>query len=136
LQLPLTHQKIWGTDLPSYLDWIQLPQFRLPGFTDIKNNDVVVFNYPAEREYPVDLKTNYIKRCVGIGGDTIQVTDGVVYINGKKAEEPPQMQSSWVIRSNMTVRLRQRKLPYQYHTRPLGETQAVRFYKGSAPNHV
>ena len=44
LQLPLTHQTIWGTGIPSYLDWIQLPQFRLPGFTSVKNNDVVVFN--------------------------------------------------------------------------------------------
>ena len=31
LQMPLTHQKIWGTNLPSYVEWIQLPQFRLPG---------------------------------------------------------------------------------------------------------
>ncbi len=46
LQLPLTHQKIWGTDLPSYTDAIQLPQFRFPGFTSVKNNDVVVFNFP------------------------------------------------------------------------------------------
>ena len=45
LQMPLTHQKIWWTDLPSYVDWIQLPQYRLPGFTSIKQNDVVVFNF-------------------------------------------------------------------------------------------
>src|SRR3954466_1336085 len=32
LQLPLTHQYIWGTKIPSYVDWIQLPQYRLPGF--------------------------------------------------------------------------------------------------------
>ena len=28
LQVPLTHQKIWGPNIPSYLDWIKLPQFR------------------------------------------------------------------------------------------------------------
>ncbi len=83
LQMPLTHQKIWFTNIPSYTDAIQLPQYRLPGFTSVKRNDVVVFNVPGIEEnnlytpksqwidYPVDLKTNYIKRCVAIGGDTI-----------------------------------------------------------------
>ena len=52
LQMPLTHQKIWGTNIPSYLDWINLPQFRLPGFSEVKRNDIVVFNYPPEFQYP------------------------------------------------------------------------------------
>ena len=43
LQIPLTHAKIWGTDIPSYLDWIQLPQYRLPAFSEVERNDVVVF---------------------------------------------------------------------------------------------
>ena len=47
LQVPLTHQTIWGTSIPSYLDWIQLPQFRLPGFSHVKKGDVVVFNHPT-----------------------------------------------------------------------------------------
>ena len=57
LQVPLTHQEIWGTDIQSYLDWIQLPTFRLPGFSEIERNDVVVFNYPNELDKPLDLKT-------------------------------------------------------------------------------
>ena len=69
LQFPLTHQKIWFTEIPSYVDWIQLPYYRLPGFSSIKRNDVVVFNIPPKmlndnKDYPVDLKTNYIKRFV------------------------------------------------------------------------
>ncbi len=97
LQLPLTHQKIWGTDIPSYLDWIQLPQFRLPGFTHVKRNDVVVFNYPPEFKYPIDLKTNYIKRCIGVPGDVIEVRDTQVYINGEVGENPQQMQFRYFI---------------------------------------
>lgn len=97
LQLPLTHQKIWGTNLPSYTDLVQLPQFRLPGFTKVKNNDVVVFNYPVELEYPSDLKTNYIKRCVAIAGDTLEVRDMVVYVNGKQAEMPDEMQNRYYL---------------------------------------
>lgn len=98
LQVPLTHQKIWGTNLPSYSDAIQLPSYRLPGFTSIKRNDVVVFNYPAETEdYPTDLKTNYIKRCVGIAGDTLKVVDSQVYINGKPSENPEMMQFGYIL---------------------------------------
>ncbi len=92
LQMPLTHQKIWWTNLPSYLDWIQLPQYRLPGFTSIKQNDVVVFNYPPELEYPTDLKTNYIKRCVGLPGDSLKVVDTQVFINGEALENPQKME--------------------------------------------
>lgn len=124
LQVPLTHQKIWGTEIPSYLDWIQLPQFRLPGFIHIKNNDVVVFNYPADYQYPVDLKTNYIKRCIGIAGDTLEVRKHIAYINGKPAEMPAKMQHSYRFRP--TEYLNERffeKLNitddiYQYHKDP------------------
>ncbi|SNS24987.1 signal peptidase I [Belliella buryatensis] len=95
LQMPLTHQKIWGTEIKSYLDWIELPYYRLPGFTSVKRNDVVVFNYPAEYEYPVDLKTNYIKRAVAVPGDILEIKSGQVYINGQETENPPKMQFSY-----------------------------------------
>jgi signal peptidase I len=92
LQFPLTHQTIWGTNIPSYLDWIQLPQFRLPGFSEVKKGDCVVFNWPGDVAYPTDLKTNYIKRCVGTSGDLLEVRDRQVYINGKPAENPEMLQ--------------------------------------------
>lgn len=102
LQVPLTHQKIWFTEIPSYVDWIQLPQYRLPGISSVKRNDVVVFNVPPKelndnKDYPVDLKTNYIKRCVAIPGDTLQVIERQVLINGKPEENPPLMQFSYLV---------------------------------------
>ena len=103
LQLPLTHQKIWFTEIPSYVDWIQLPYYRLPGFTDIDRNDVVVFNYPPELEYPSDLKTNYIKRCVAISGDTIEIESKQVYINGEILVNPEEMQFSYMVTSNNLI---------------------------------
>ncbi len=103
LQIPLTHQTIWGTKIPSYLDWIQLPQYRLPGFTHVKNNDVVVFNWPADFKYPVDLKTNYIKRCIGIAGDTLEVRHAQVYINGKEVANPEKMQLRHFIKTNDVI---------------------------------
>ncbi|UZR93304.1 signal peptidase I [Chondrinema litorale] len=107
LQVPLTHQKIWGTEIPSYVDWIQLPQFRLPGFTDVKNNDVVVFNYPDEyNKYPVDLRTNYIKRCIGISGDKLEIKNKDVYINGELLPAPEEMQTSYKVTANTLIKSR------------------------------
>ncbi len=103
LQIPLTHQKIWGTNIPSYTTALQLPQYRLPGFTSVKNNDVVVFNWPADKEYPTDLKTNYIKRCIAIGGDTLQIKNREVFINSKKVEAPAEMQYTYKVTTNSKV---------------------------------
>jgi signal peptidase I len=112
LQIPLTHQKIWFTEIPSYLDWIQLPTYRLPGFTHVKRNDVVVFNVPGLAEtnypnmnsstwinYPVDLKTNYIKRCVAVAGDVLEIKDRQLIINGEVQPNPPDMQLSYLVTS-------------------------------------
>ncbi len=113
LQVPLTHQKIWFTEIPSYSELIQLPQFRFPGFTHVKNGDVVVFNYPGcpERpdqfggfdKYPVDLRTNYIKRCIGTPGDVIRIKDAQVYVNEKVFDNPEGMQKWYTIESNTSV---------------------------------
>jgi signal peptidase I len=108
LQVPLTHQKIWFTNIPSYLEWIKLPQYRLPGITKVKRNDVVVFNVPPLElndniDYPVDLKTNYIKRCVAIPGDTLQVINHQVYINGLTGENPPLMQFSYLVKARSEI---------------------------------
>ncbi len=95
LQVPLTHQKIWGTGSKSYSDWIELPYFRLPGFTSVKRNDVVVFNWPSEFEYPVDLKTNYIKRAVAVAGDVIEIKNTQIIINGAENPNPENMQFAY-----------------------------------------
>lgn len=125
----------------SYVEWIKLPYHRFPGLKSIKNNDVVVFNYPsgdtvvlerqnedyyqivrdAENEMksyagdtyvpgmgrtavwqnfrvtarPSDKRENYIKRCVGIPGDEIKVVDRQLYVNGKPAANPENMQYNY-----------------------------------------
>ncbi|MET7259518.1 signal peptidase I [Dyadobacter jiangsuensis] len=103
LQVPLTHQTIWGTNIPSYTSLIQLPQYRLPGFSEVKRGDVVVFNYPPELQHPVDLKTNYIKRCVGIPGDKVEVRDLQVYANGQAMENPPRMENEYFVATTTAV---------------------------------
>ncbi len=95
LQLPLTHQKIWFTDIPSYLRWLDLPIFRLPGFSSVKQGDAVVFNVPnfeEDGDAPVDLRTFYVKRCVATPGDVLEVRDQQVIVNGKAMENPVRLQ--------------------------------------------
>lgn len=103
LQVPLTHQTIWGTNIPSYTDAVQLPQYRLPGFSEVKRGDVVVFNYPPELQHPVDLKTNYIKRCMGLPGDKLEVRDLQVYANGTAVENPIRMENEYFVATTTAV---------------------------------
>ena len=95
LQLPLTHQKIWFTNIPSYLRWLDLPIYRLPGFSSVKQGDAVVFNVPnfeEDGDAPVDLRTFYVKRCVATPGDVLEVRDQQVIVNGNAMENPVRMQ--------------------------------------------
>ena len=98
---PMVHDSLPFTGTASYLKKPQLPYTRLPGFQEIKNNDIVCFNWPADSlatmwgdvsgkftYKPVDKKTNYVKRAVGIAGDSIEMRDGYFYINGKKNDLP------------------------------------------------
>lgn len=93
--LPMVHDSIPFAKRKSYLNWPQLPYMRLPGFQTIDRTDIVVFNWPVDTVYkffdtskrhvlkPVDKKSNYVKRCVGIPGDSLSIKDGIVYIDGK-----------------------------------------------------
>lgn len=102
VQVPLTHQKIWFTEIPSYTEWFKLPTYRLPGISHIKREDVVVFNVPTDHEnngvrYPIDLKTNFIKRCVGIPGDVIEIKNKQVYQNGEAEPRPEKMRFTYQV---------------------------------------
>lgn len=46
LSIPFFHHSIPGTNIPSYLEWLELPYKRLPGLGNVERNDIVVFNYP------------------------------------------------------------------------------------------
>jgi signal peptidase I len=92
--LPMVHDTIPIASVKSYLDNPQLPYLRLPGYSSVQRNDIVVFNWPVDTinsfpvndgKYhykPIDKKSNYVKRCVGIAGDTLSIINGDVHING------------------------------------------------------
>lgn len=159
LSFPFVHNLLPMSQKASYLKWIQLDYKRLPGFTTLKRNDVVVFNFPegdtvinladygSARPYysalrtlsflnpddiaiaktgsvrginevrypdeatlknvlsdndlilvhPYDKADNYIKRCVAVPGDKLQIINGVLYINNEKAVVPENAQVTYQI---------------------------------------
>ena len=95
IAFPMVHDTLPLIKSRSYLKKPQLPYIRLPKFQKIKQNDIVVFNWPADtvRQFfvkeagvkkPIDKKSNYVKRCVGLPGDKLEIKKGFVYINGNK----------------------------------------------------
>lgn len=135
LSFPFVHNLLPASQTPSYLKWIQIDYTRLPGYTNVKRNDVVVFNFPegdttinlpdygSFKSYasevrqsgrlailsnfgdkiivhPADKADNYIKRCVAVGGDTIQVKNSILYINSQPQKTPEFAQRSYVVYTN------------------------------------
>jgi signal peptidase I len=162
LSFPFAHHSMPVVNSKSYLEWIKLPYFRLPGFGHVENNDIVVFNYPdgdtvllnfQDRSYyqvvrdlkedmkqkgkeaganepdsyyyrmamdylrnpnnplgdikvgkitarPVDKREHYVKRCVAIAGDKLEVKDGEVHINGVRQAMPEKAQHYYFVETN------------------------------------
>lgn len=70
---------------------VRIPYFRLPAFKEPKIGDIIVFDFPGDRDEKQSPEVlNYIKRCVGLPGDTIQIINRVLYNNGKVIPNPPQ----------------------------------------------
>jgi signal peptidase I len=84
LSFPFTDNTMPFSSIPSFLDWIQLPCMRIPGYSSIKRNDLLVFNYPYENDVPIDMKTAYVKRCMGLPGDSMRIYDKKVFLNNKE----------------------------------------------------
>lgn len=52
---------------------------------------------------PLDKKDHYIKRCIALPGDTLQIIDRQVYINGEKAANPTMMQHAYEVQSSIPL---------------------------------
>ncbi|HET7360976.1 MAG TPA: signal peptidase I [Salinimicrobium sp.] len=100
IALPMVHDTIPILGIKSYLSEGQIPYFRFPGFEEIERNDIVVFNLPSDtlRKFfdtsgekyikPIDKKSNYVKRAVGLPGDFLEIIDGKIFINGEPTDLP------------------------------------------------
>jgi len=101
ISFPFAHHTMPLINTKAYWDGWELDYHRLPGFSEVKKGDVVVFNYPMDADSPyfrpVDKRENYIKRCQGTPGDTLSVVKAQVYINGKAAPNPPGSQLDYTV---------------------------------------
>ncbi len=116
----------------SFVNWISFPYRRLSGISSIRNFDVVVFNYPegdtviknlpdksyyqVVRQYgrdfvnsnykmlyrPVDKRDNYMKRVIGLPGDTVSIAHGRAFINNKPEPLPLGNQFNYSLKAKGT----------------------------------
>jgi signal peptidase I len=70
----LVNKFLYGAKIP-------FTNFRLPKIRDPKRGDIIVFRHPTEGK-------DFIKRCVGLPGDTVEIRNDVVYVNGGAVDEP------------------------------------------------
>ena len=128
LHFPLAQNELFG--FKSYIDKPQLDYHRLKGVRNVERGDIVVFNFPAgdtvcvdepNPDYytqvwengrdavwashkviyrPVDRRDNYVKRCLGLPGETLKIVGGQVYINGRAIPEPKNVQYNYAVKIN------------------------------------
>jgi len=87
-----------------YVPGVRLPWFRFPGYTDIDRDDIVVFNYPIDVA-PVSMKTNYIKRAVGMPSDRLRIDDKVLFVNDEESEFFAPMMQNYRVQIRERIRL-------------------------------
>jgi signal peptidase I len=156
IAFPFTQNTMPVTKGQSWSNLVTWKYKRLLGSGKVKNNDPIVFNFPAgdtvvleetatsyyeivrrsardmkERDFkrgvplksneiyyqdsrkdindryhivyrPVDRRDNYVKRCVGIPGDSIMIRDGQLYVNGKLVPDNGTQQTTYVVATNGT----------------------------------
>lgn len=82
---------IYGGTTPYTIPFtsIRIPHFRVPGFRSVERGDVIVFDWPGERDQVEKPKQMwYLKRCIALPGDTIRIDRRAVYVNGRKIDYP------------------------------------------------
>ena len=96
IAVPLVHHTVPFFGIKSYSESLKFPYHRMKGIGKIKRNDCVVFNWPAEKlGRPIDKKENYVKRCVGIPGDILELTESELIVNGTAQELFKGVKNQW-----------------------------------------
>lgn len=74
----------YGTQVPDRLPVLntKLPSFHMPGFRDPEPGDLVIF------EFPEDPSKDFIKRCVAVAGQTVEMRDRTLFVDGQIFSEP------------------------------------------------
>lgn len=127
---PMVHDTLPLVGIRSYFKKPLLPYFRLPGIQKIKRNEIVVFNWPTDTVQqffkrpdhkivkPIDKKSNYVKRCVAIAGDSLEIKEGYIFINGKRSIMPERAKPQFFhVVDTDGKNLSENSLYNQYHVR-------------------
>lgn len=97
ISIPFLESTIFNNSVKTYWKGVQLPYYRLPGLSEVKRGDVVVFNYPPDTAKPVDMRVHYIKRCQALPGDVVSIVNTQVFANGKAVPNAPLAQTSYEV---------------------------------------
>ncbi len=93
----LANKFIYGAQTPRFLPFttLEIPRLRFPALRSPQHGDILVFELP---EYAEDLHgqgvLNYVKRCVGVPGDTITIIDRRIFVNESEMELPQDVKLS------------------------------------------
>lgn len=95
----------YGTRLPMsvgvpftsiYVPGVSFPYTRLSGFSSVQRGDPIVFNFPPKAA-PIDRKVHYIKRVIGMPGESIAVKDKLAHVEGEPLPLGTGMQQYWTV---------------------------------------
>lgn len=79
----MVNKFIYGGRTPEKFLYISLPSFRLPAVRAVRRGDVILFGFPGEPNEILSVRNLFlVKRCIGLPGDTVDVTNGNVRVNG------------------------------------------------------
>lgn len=119
----LVNKFIYGAETPDRIFFtdVKIPTIKLPGLRKPKRGDIIVF------KYPLDEKLDYIKRCIGVSGDTVEMRNGEVYVNNK-----PEGVSSFI--DKKFDEAEGRYVNYYHVTPPKGKDYVIRRYDGFNPH--
>lgn len=114
----LVNKFIYGARTPDSIPFtkIMLPYLRLPAFKEPKPGDIVVFKYPR------DETLDYIKRCIAVSGQTVEVRNGEVFIDGKPEGKREQIRREYDPEEGHYIL-------YYKITRDDGKTYVIRHYE-------
>lgn len=101
-RMPKSPLEIPWVNIPFYFNKSALARYdtthweytRLKGIDPVRHNDVIVFNFPQ------DESTYYIKRCVGLPGDSLKIMGGNIFASDEKLDEPITSKSKYLFYTN------------------------------------
>jgi signal peptidase I len=78
----LVEKITYGPIIPKMIGMKKEIHLKFLGIRDIKRNDIIIFKPPNE------IERDFIKRCIALPGDEVNIKNNAVYVNGKKLDEP------------------------------------------------